>query len=83
MDFEASMLLAMIREKPWPAAPFQLMPGVMVLSTEKLVRRTEGYLQGMEGVKDYRQKPAYRAYLDRLRLLDEKLDEIRVEQHAG
>lgn len=77
MHTEAKKLLATIRDKPWPAV-LQLTPGVTVLSIGKLVSRTESYLRHVRA-----DKPAHAAYVDRLRLLNERLDEVRMEQYPG
>lgn len=80
MRLEVEQLLASIRSKSWPAEPFKLNSGETVLDMGRLVNRTAGYLAGTEGQEH---KPAYQMYLERLRVLDKRIDEVRMEQHAG
>lgn len=81
MKAEVEQLLVSIRSKPWPRMPFKLNSGETVLDTGKLVSRTDSYLKALEGREH---KQASQMYLERLRLLNKRLDEVRgVEQDAG
>lgn len=79
MDQVVNDLLASIYAKPLPAGPVRLSSGEMAVDLPKLLKTTSGYLAGTT-----KGSPAYEMYVSRLRLLKQRVDEIReLEPDAG